>query len=89
MIAMERTLAESLSAIYGAPITSPAPTPAPAPAPLPGIEAPAEVTELARQAQEHYQRAQEYLKAGDWGNWGAELDKMEEVLRQLVEIPAG
>ncbi len=89
MIAMERTLAESLSAIYGAPITEPTPAPAPTPTPLPGIEAPAEVTELARQAQEHYQRAQEYLKAGDWGNWGAELDKMEEILRQMVEIPAG
>jgi hypothetical protein len=84
MIAMEPTLAESLSAIYGAP--SAVPPPPPTPTPLPGIATPAEVTELARQAQEHYQRAQEYLKAGDWGNWGGELEKMEEVLRQLVEI---
>ena len=90
MIAMEPTLAESLSAIYGAPATvpPPPPTPTPTPTPLPDIETPAEVTELARQAQEHYQRAQEYLKAGDWGNWGGELEKMEAVLRQLVELSA-
>jgi len=80
-IAMKETLAESLSAIYtGLPKEElPAPTQTP----------PArsdKLTELAKQAQEHYNKAQEYLKAGDWTGWGEELDKMSEALRQLVEL---
>jgi len=80
-IAMKETLAESLSAIYtGLPKEElPAPTPTP----------PArsdKLTELAKQAQEHYNKAQEYLKAGDWTGWGEELDKMSEALRQMVEL---
>ncbi len=82
-IAMEKTLAQSLSAIYAG---------------LPEVELPpaevspaevspaTEINELARQAQEHYQKAQEYLKAGDWAGWGEELQKLEEVLKQLVEL---
>ncbi len=44
------------------------------------------MTELARLAQEHYDKAQEYLREGDWAGWGEELDKMADVLRQLVEL---
>ena len=53
-----------------------------------GIGQRCEVAGLARQAQEHYQRAQEYLKAGDWAGWGEELQKMEEALSRLVELSA-
>jgi uncharacterized membrane protein (UPF0182 family) len=88
-IAMEPTLAQSLSAIYaGLPPEEPTvPTPTP---PSPPIEEPLvrEVSELAELAQEHYNRAQEYLKAGDWTGWGEELKKMEEVLKQMVELTA-
>jgi uncharacterized membrane protein (UPF0182 family) len=89
-IAMESTLAESLSAIYGVlpEVTAPTPTPTPTPTLAPSAEMPAELTELAQRAQEHYTKAQEYLKAGDWARWGEELEKMEEVLQQLVEITA-
>ena len=45
-----------------------------------------QVYDLARQADEHYAAAQEALRAGDWATYGAELDAMEEVLKQLVEI---
>jgi hypothetical protein len=45
-----------------------------------------QVYELARQADQHYTAAQEALRAGDWGTYGAELDAMEEVLQQLLEI---
>ena len=44
------------------------------------------LAELAKLAQEHYDKAQEYLKEGDWAGWGEELGKMSEVLRQLVEL---
>ncbi len=81
LIAMEPTLAESLKAIYaGLPAAEP---PVSAPSLTPEMP-----TELAEQAQEHYLKAQEYLKAGDWAGWGEELKKMEEVLAQLIALTA-
>ncbi len=81
-IAMEPTLAESLNAIYAG---LPAETPLPAtPSPVPELAS--QLAELAEQAQEHYDKAQEYLREGDWAGWGEELEKMEEVLEQLVEM---
>jgi uncharacterized membrane protein (UPF0182 family) len=45
-----------------------------------------QVYDLAREADEHYMAAQEALGAGDWATYGAELDAMERVLKQLVDI---
>jgi len=83
-IAMEQTLAESLSAIFaGLPAEEPT---VPTPSPTPEAPLPAELAELAELAQKHYNQAQEYLKAGDWTSWGEELEKMEEVLNQMVKL---
>jgi len=85
-IAMEQTLAQSLSAIFA---ELPAEKPAvPTPSPTPEVPLPAELAELAELAQKHYNQAQEYLKAGDWTSWGEELEKMEEVLNQMVKLTA-
>ncbi len=85
-IAMEPTLAQSLMAIYaGLPAEEPTVT---APTPTPEMPLPTDLAELAQLAQEHYTKAQEYLKAGDWAGWGEELKKMEEVLSQLVKLSA-
>jgi uncharacterized membrane protein (UPF0182 family) len=85
-IVMEPTLAQSLNVIYGGlPAEEPTVT---APTPTPEMPLPTELAELAQLAQEHYTKAQEYLKAGDWASWGEELKKMEEVLSQLVELSA-
>ena len=81
LIAMEETLAESLNTIYAGlseeelPVTTPT-------TPIRSDK----LAELAKLAQEHYDKAQEYLKEGDWAGWGEELGKMSEVLRQLVEL---
>ncbi len=84
-IAMEPTLAQSLNAIYaGLPAEEPAIT-TPTPSLAPEMPLPTDLAELAELAQEHYTKAQEYLKAGDWASWGEELQKMEEALSQLVE----
>jgi uncharacterized membrane protein (UPF0182 family) len=45
-----------------------------------------QVYDLASQADEHYSAAQEALRAGDWATYGAELDAMEKVLKQLLDI---
>jgi hypothetical protein len=83
---MEPTLAQSLMAIYaGLPTEEPTVT---APTPTSEMPLPTDLAELAQLAQEHYTKAQEYLKAGDWAGWGEELKKMEEVLSQLVKLSA-
>ncbi|MFQ6122543.1 MAG: UPF0182 family protein [Dehalococcoidales bacterium] len=83
-IAMEPSLAQSLGTIYaGLPTEQPAVT---VPTPTPEMPLPAQLAELAQLAQEHYTKAQEHLKAGNWTGWGEELKKMEEALNQLVEL---
>jgi hypothetical protein len=37
----------------------------------------------AREALAHYDRAIEYLKAGDWAGFGAQLDALRPVLETL------
>ncbi|MDP6448654.1 MAG: UPF0182 family protein, partial [Dehalococcoidales bacterium] len=84
MIAMEPTLTQSLNVIFaGLPVAGP-----PVTAPSTTAETPVELTELARLAQEHYLKAQEYLRTGNWTGWGDELEKMAEILNRLVELPA-
>ena len=84
LIVMKETLALCLNAIYAGLPTEELPATAPA-----TPEKPDQLAELTRLAQEHYDKAQEYLKEGDWAGWGEELDKMAEVLRQLVELTEG
>lgn len=42
--------------------------------------------ELAQQALDHYDRAQEYLADSDWAGYGEEMDKVEEILDQLSQV---
>ena len=39
--------------------------------------------EMALDALSHYRRAQEYLKLGNWGSYGEELRKMDDILRTI------
>ena len=43
------------------------------------------MADLAREAQEAYQRAQEALQRGDFAAFGEELDRLEAALEKLVE----
>ena len=43
----------------------------------------------SRISQQHYDQAQEYLKAGDWASYGRELDAVKTVLEQLAELSGG
>ena len=85
-IAMEPTLAESIAAIFGTEVLPTEPEP---PAPTEPEElAPAEIANLIEEAQQHYNKAQEYLKAGDWTGYGEELDALKAVLDRLAELSA-
>ena len=93
---MAETLAEALASLFGvedfeiAAAAAAATGEEPATSPVVSGEVPSElaqqVYDLARQADEHYAAAQEALRAGDWATYGAELDAMEQVLKELVEI---
>ncbi len=86
-IAMEPTLEAALGSLYGAKVAT-APQQVPGSA-GPGVALPGQVSELARAAQEHYRKAQEALRQGDWATYGEELKKLEDVLDQLVRLTGG
>jgi len=43
----------------------------------------------AREALGHYDRALEQLKAGDWGAFGVELNRLRSLLEELSRHSAG
>jgi hypothetical protein len=91
-VVMAETLAEGLVSLFGTEAAGVAEVQEASPAaePADAGEVPADlaqqVYDLARQADEHYTAAQEALRTGDWATYGAELDAMEQALKQLVEI---
>jgi uncharacterized membrane protein (UPF0182 family) len=82
-IAMEPTLGESIAAIFGTEVLPVPPTPPGPEAPLP-----TEIANLIEEAQQHYNQAQQYLKAGDWTGYGEELEALKAVLERLAELTA-
>jgi hypothetical protein len=81
-IAMEPTLEQALTRIFGGRAAAVAPVPATTPA----LREPAAgLAPLARRAWEIWQRAQDSLRRGDWTQYGAEQKRLEEALRSLNE----
>jgi uncharacterized membrane protein (UPF0182 family) len=83
-IAMELTLESSIAAIFGADLPPTEPE-----QPVPGEPeepVPADIAALIKEAQQHYNRAQQYLNAGNWTGYGEELDALEAVLDRLAEL---
>ena len=77
-VVMEETLGGALAALFKDTAAAAAASPAAGAA-----------DERARAALDHYQRALDRLKAGDWAGFGAELDAMRPLLEQLGQAPAG
>jgi uncharacterized membrane protein (UPF0182 family) len=61
----------------------------PLPVPIPGAASPggasASISDLAREANDHFVRSQDALRAGDWARYGEEQRLLQETLRRLVE----
>jgi uncharacterized membrane protein (UPF0182 family) len=87
-VAMEPTLKGSIAAIFGAEVPPPVTVVEPPPPTEPGVPVTAEIANLIKEAQRHYNQAQQYLKAGDWAGYGRELDALKAVLDQLAELAA-
>jgi uncharacterized membrane protein (UPF0182 family) len=77
-VVMEETLTGALSALFTEGAVPAAPGIASG-APLAGPTA-----DRARQALDHYNRAIEHLKSGDWAGFGTELDAMRGLLEAIA-----
>jgi uncharacterized membrane protein (UPF0182 family) len=89
-VVMGTTLDEALNAMFGsgkpaAPVTGGAAGKAGAAAAAPGVTVgPAgSVPALLQQAQEHYDRALAAQRAGDWAEYGRQIDALGAAIRQL------
>ena len=92
-IVMEETLDQALTRLFGSAPPVPAVSPLPAvfastgaagglPADLAAPGAAGEQA-LARQANEHYSRAMQAQRQGDWASYGAEIERLGSVLELL------
>jgi uncharacterized membrane protein (UPF0182 family) len=77
-VVMKETLGEALGALFTEPGAQPAAAGGKSGPPLASGAA-----DRARQALEHYDRAIERLRAGDWAGFGAELDALQVVLEEM------
>ena len=86
-IAMEATFADALNSVFGRKGAPPEVSPgAPAPGAPAGAPVPAELSGLVKEAQEHYNRAQQYLRAGDFARYGDEIKALETTLNRMAEL---
>lgn len=86
---MEPSLEDALNVIFGGQAAEPTETgrstlsggpTAPSP---PTKTIPASLESLIQQANEHYERAQQDLRQGDWSGYGQEIQKLGQVLKQM------
>ena len=96
-VVMEPTLDAALSRIFGGAIstggreTGMSATPGGPQAPVavapgaPNAPGAAEMQALAREANQHYQRAQELLRQGDWAGYGEEIKKLGDVVGRMAQ----
>ncbi len=89
-VVMEPTLQEGLARLFGTAPAAPGGPPAgpapPPPGPGAGAAPNATVAALVREARDHYDRAQQALRNGDFAGYGDELRAMESVLDRLLQV---
>ncbi len=76
--AYARGPAVAVSSVQAAPGGANTPQPTPA--------LPDDVAELVAEANDVFERAQQLLQQGDFAGYGQEIDRLEEILRRLVEL---
>ena len=92
-VVMEDTLDAALSKVFsGAVTTGAVPSPPAAPGALPATPPPGatplDIQALIREANQHYQRALQLERQGDWAGYGEEVKKLGDVLNRLASAPA-
>ena len=81
-LVMEENLEKALFSVLGGPVITRPATPA-------SVPQTGEMTNLGAIALEHYNRAQDYLRQGEWAEYGQELEKLEKVLKEIAHKQAG
>ncbi len=87
-LAMQPTLNDALAKVFTGLATTPTTTAPPptttAPPPTTGTVAP-DVAALIKSANDHYNAAQDALKAADWATYGKEMQALQQTLNQLLQ----
>ena len=82
-IVMEPSLDQALLKLFGDQQTQNEPDTGQEPVGEPSIDS--SISELAGLARDYYDQAEERLREGDWAGYGANIDKLEEIISQLEE----
>lgn len=81
-VVMEETLDKALMKIFGGQLTEPQPG---TDTDIPGAAAGTTTGELAKQARQFYDRANQALRQGDWAGYGDNINRLNEVIKKLEE----
>ncbi|HEV3473962.1 MAG TPA: UPF0182 family protein [Actinomycetota bacterium] len=85
-VEMADTLSDALTEIFEGEVAPPAPPgPGPGPEPPPG-EPTADVAELLAQADQHFQAADEALRAGDLATYQEEINEARALIQRAAEL---
>ena len=84
-IAMEDNLSMSIAKIYGKDVIG-GPPPV---TPPPGEQPPPDVAALVKSLQQHWDKAQQYLKDGNWTGYGDEQKAILDIIAELAQLTAG
>jgi uncharacterized protein len=84
-VVMEPTLEDALNAIFKGSTNTPAETAVAAATgvPAPGKTVPPSLENLIQQANQHFDRAQQDLRQGDWSGYGQEIQQLGQILKQM------
>jgi hypothetical protein len=82
-LTMEKNLEASLSNIFGGETTERIGS-GPSDQPQTSPETDSTIKELIQLAVDHFQKAQTFQKEGNWAEYGEELNRLENVLRELT-----
>ena len=83
-IAYEETLDEALTSLFGEDTEAPVEPNDPG-MPITG-DTPDTIRDLINRANDLFNRAQESQRAGDWGEYGRNLDELQKVLERLNQL---
>jgi len=89
-VVMENTLDAALSKVFGGTVsTATGGAPAAAPPIAPGKAAAPDISTLIHEANQHFERALQLQRQGDWAGYGEETRKLGEALKKLgAQSPA-
>ena len=79
-LAMGKDLDAALNAVFA----QAGATPAQQQQAVAGLPVTGTLSAMARKALEHYDKAKAYLKNGDWGKYGEEQNRLEEILKKMA-----